>query len=241
MSTQSSITQQGLSADVLESPIYQDFEVCLQRYLTWLSSHETGLALTVESSLLDAAHRIHQTLDRQVNCSPYEIPLERYVELQQQLVEMTIFCRRFAPYVDDRRFRTFEEFSALTGYPILQIQDAWDLRCSSAEDINYTITKMGWENMEEARWRAELAWRLGHTNNRPQLLFMMPRRQVVINDTLRQLTVATSASTSASTASSTSASSTSSSSSSSSLSQSTTTNSRDMEALPDRTAKPSSS
>lgn len=238
MSTQSSITQQELSTDVLESPVYQNYEVCLQRYLTWLPSHEIGLALTVESSLLDAAARIHQRPDHQVNYSPYEFPLEHYAQLQQQLVEMTIFCRRFASYVDERRWRTFDEFSASTGLPVSLIEEAWDLRCSSAEDITYTITKMGWENIEEARWRDELAWRLGHTSIRPRLLFLMPRRQVVINDTLRQLTVTTSASTSAST---TSASTTLSSSSSSPLSQSTTTNSPDLGALPDRTTKPSPS
>ena len=62
MSTQSSITQQQMSPDVLESPIYQNFEVCLQRYLTWPSSHEIGLALTVETSLLDKATRAHRRL-----------------------------------------------------------------------------------------------------------------------------------------------------------------------------------
>ncbi|KAK6003633.1 hypothetical protein QM012_009404 [Aureobasidium pullulans] len=180
MSTQSSITQQQLSPDVLESPIYQNFE----------------------------------------------------------LVELTVFCRRLAGYVDDRRFRTFHEFAALTGYPVLQIEEAWDLRCSSAEDITYTITKMGWETIEEARWRAEMSWRLGHTNNRPHLLYLMPRRQVVINDTLSQLTVARPTSTSPPSAS-TSSSSTSTPISSSS--HSGITNSRDQEVLPERTRKPSTS
>lgn len=84
-------TQQELSTDVLESPRYQNLEVCLQRYLTWLSRHEISLALTLETSLLDAAVRVYQRLDRLVNCCPYELSLDDYSYLQEQLVEMTVW------------------------------------------------------------------------------------------------------------------------------------------------------
>ncbi|KAH0361037.1 hypothetical protein KCU65_g8986, partial [Aureobasidium melanogenum] len=87
-------TQQELSSDVLESPRYQNLEVCLQRYLTWLSRHEIGLALTLETSLLDGAVRVYQRLDRLVNCCPYELALDDYSYLQEQLVDMTVYCRR---------------------------------------------------------------------------------------------------------------------------------------------------
>ncbi|KAH0377762.1 hypothetical protein KCU92_g9047, partial [Aureobasidium melanogenum] len=244
MPTQSSFTQQELSSDVLESPYYQNLEVCLQRYLTWLSSHEIGLALTLETSLLDAAKRVHQRLDGQVNSYPlYEIPLEHYSRLQQQLVEMTVYCRRVASYVGARRLRTFNEFATLTGFPVSQIQEAWVLRCMSpsAEELCQTVTKWGWERTQEARWRAEMAWRCGHTNQRPAHLYLMPRRQIVINQILDDLVVAPSTSNLASTtlSSPTSSSSTlaSTTSSPTSSSQSETTNSRDLDALPDRTRK----
>ncbi|KAG9658532.1 hypothetical protein KCU95_g1412, partial [Aureobasidium melanogenum] len=263
MPTQSTITQQELSSDVLESPVYQNLEVCFQRYLTWLSSHEIGLALTLETSLLDAAKRVHHRLDRQVNYySPYEIPLEHYSQLQQHLVEMTVYCRRVASYVGARRLRTFNEFATLTGYPVSQIKEAWDLRCfsPSAEELCQTVTKWSWERIEEARWRAEMAWRCGHTNQRPAHLRLMPRRRVIIDEILDYLAVAPSTSTLASTtlsssisssstsSPSTSASTTSSStststasSSSTSSSQSETTISRDLEALSDRTRRPEES
>ncbi|KAG9589814.1 hypothetical protein KCV04_g9378, partial [Aureobasidium melanogenum] len=253
MPTQSGFTQQELSSDVLESSVYQNLEVCLQRYLTWLSSHEIGLALTLETSLLDAAKRVHQRLDRQVNYySRYEPPLEHYSRLQQHLVEMTVYCRRVASYVGDRRLRTFNEFAALTGYPVSQIKEAWDLRCfaPSAEELCQTVTKWGWERIQEARWRAEMAWRCGHTNQRPAHLYLMPRRQIVIDQILDHLAVAPSTSTLALTTlpSSTPSSSTSSPSTSASTtspstssSQPETTNSRDSEALSDRTRKPEES
>ncbi|KAH0019993.1 hypothetical protein KCU78_g6601, partial [Aureobasidium melanogenum] len=253
MPAQSSITQQELSSDVLESPVYQDLEVCLQRYLTWLSSHETGLALTLETSLLDAAKRVHQRLDRQINYySRYETFLEHYSQLQQQLVEMTIYCRRVASYVGARRLRTFNEFATLTGYPVSQIKEAWDLRCiaPSAEELCQTVIKWGWERIQEARRRAEMAWRCGHINRRPAHLFLMPRRQIVIDQILDHLVVAPSTSTLASTTLSSSVTSLSTSSSSTlapttssstSSSQSETTNSRDLEALSDRARKPEES
>ncbi|KAG9668969.1 hypothetical protein KCU99_g7025, partial [Aureobasidium melanogenum] len=249
MPTQPSFTQQELSSDVLESPYYQNLEVCLQRYLTWLSSHEIGLALTLETSLLDAAKRVHQRLDRKVNSYLlYEFPLEHYSQLQQQLVEMTVYCRRVASYVGARRLRTFNEFATLTGYPVSQIQETWDLRCMSpsAEELCQTVTKWGWERIQEARWRAEMAWRCGHTNQRPAHLHLMPRRQIVINQILDDLVVAPSTSNLASTTLSSPTSSSSGSSpstlasttsSSTSSSQSETTNSRDLEALPDRARK----
>ncbi|KAH0334335.1 hypothetical protein KCU81_g9515, partial [Aureobasidium melanogenum] len=264
-------TQQELSTDVLESPRYQNLEVCLQRYLTWLSRHEIGLALTLETSLLDGAVRVYQRLDRLVNCCPYELSLDDYAYLQEQLVEITVFCRRVSSYVNARRLRTFNEFATLTGYPVSRLKEAWGLRRfrPSAEDLCEVVTKWSWERIAQDRLRAEMAWRCGHTNQRPAYLYLMPCRQVEIDGILDYLNVgpptstlasttlssstsssytsppSTSASTTTTTSStllsSTSSTSSSTTSPATSSSQSTTTISRDLETLSDMARKPEES
>ncbi|CAD0114157.1 unnamed protein product [Aureobasidium uvarum] len=155
------------------------------------------------------------------------MPLEEYTQLHEDLSKVIILCNHLAAHCTDLRIRTFEDFSAVTGYSVEHITQAWNLGHTSAGNITRFITKIGWRNKREARRRAEMEWRSGHTNHRPRYLFMMPRRQVLIDETIDHLAVTHSACVSAS--------------SSLSSSQPDIGNSHDMGDLPERIRKFSTS
>lgn len=60
----SAINREELSADMLESSIYQNYQQRRDEYYTWFLGHRAGRDLTVQSSLPDSALRILDRLRR---------------------------------------------------------------------------------------------------------------------------------------------------------------------------------
>jgi hypothetical protein len=222
----SSLTDEHLSQDILESPIFQRYQQCLDEYYTWLLNHRAGEILTAQSALLSSATTTLYRLSRECEDSTYTID-EQGLQLsqrQQDVYELTQWCRNTAAYIDARIELTFIEFSAAQGVPLSRIQQAWDFANLSAEEITRFITKQGWADAAEARWRAELDWRFGRTHKRPPNVLMMPRRQVVVDELIGEFIVQSGGVVP-----------------SSSQSQSTSANAQQSRGLPDRTRKLSSS
>jgi hypothetical protein len=191
----SAITSEDISTDVLESPTYQRHQQCLDEYYTWLLSSSAGGLLTAQSVFLDSATRTLYRLSRECEHTTYELDQQglRMSQTQQDVYELTQWCRLQANDIDARRETTFIEFSALNNYPLSRVQQAWDLATLSVEETTRQITKEGWANAAERRWRAELDWRLGRTRKRPRWILMMPRERVILDEILNSLVVESSA------------------------------------------------
>jgi DNA-binding PucR family transcriptional regulator len=191
----SAITSEDISTDILESPIYQRHQQYLDEYYTWLLSSRAGGLLTAQSVFLNSATRTLYRLSRECENTTYELDQQgpRMSQTQQDVYDLTQWCRLQANDIDARRDATFIEFSTLNNYPLSRIQQAWDLATLSAEEITRQITKEGWGNAVERRWRAELDWRFGRTRNRPTWVLMMPRERVVVDEIVNTLVESTAA------------------------------------------------
>jgi hypothetical protein len=224
----SSLTDEHLSSDILESPVFQRYQQCLDEYYTWLLNNRAGEILTAQAALLNSATNTLYRLSRECEDSTYMIDEQgpQLSQRQQEVYELTRWCRNSAAYIDARRELTFIEFSASRRYPLSRIQQAWDFPDNSAEEITRLITKQGWADAAEARWRAELDWRFGRTHKRPPNVLMMPRMQVVVDELIGDLIVESGRAVPAS---------------SSSSSQPSATNGQRSGGLSDRTRKLSSS
>jgi hypothetical protein len=196
----SAITREDISTDVLESPTYQRYQQCLDEYYTWLLSSRAGGLLTAQSVFLDSATRTLYRLSRGCENTTYELDQQglHMSQTQQDVYNLTQWCRLQANNIDTRRETTFIEFSASNNYPLSRIQEAWDLATLSAEEITRQITKEGWANAAERRWRAELDWRFGRTRKRPRWVLMMPRERVVVDEIINTLVESTASVTSSS-------------------------------------------
>ncbi|KAI4857453.1 hypothetical protein E4T45_01050 [Aureobasidium sp. EXF-8846] len=133
----SAITSEDISTDVLESPTYQRHQQCLDEYYTWLLSSSAGGLLTAQSVFLNSATRTLYRLSRECEHTTYELDQQglRMSQTQQDVYELTQWCRLQANDIDARRETTFIEFSALNNYPLSRVQQAWDLATLSVEEI----------------------------------------------------------------------------------------------------------
>jgi hypothetical protein len=222
MFVDSVITRVRFGADIIESPIFQNYKQCFDEYHTWLMGHRAGMKLIAQAALLDSAIDTLYRLAEECLDDTYEFEQQgpQMSQSQQDLYTLTQWCRSRATYIDTRRESTFVEFSTLKGYLFSRIQRAWNLGCPSAEQLTRQITKEGWANASRARWRAELDWRFGRTSKRPRHIMMMPRTRVIVDQALDNLVIENRRAMP-----------------SSSSSQSNTTGAQQLGGLPDRTGK----